>query len=152
MAAQPILVGYHIVTSYLTVRNASKVMELLKQAFGAKLSYEPIRRPDGSVMHAQVIIGDSRIMIAEENETAKATTSAFYLYVPNVDSVYQLAVKAGGAKVMEPTDMFYGDRTGSVKDPSGNTWSIATHKEDLAPQELAKRAEAFMKQQKGKAA
>jgi hypothetical protein len=66
--------------------------------------------------------------------------------------MYQRAVKAGGNSIMEPTDMFYGDRTGSVKDPSGNTWSIATHKEDLAPQELAKRAEAFMKQQKGKAA
>ena len=134
------------------VRGASKVIEFLKQAFGAKLSHEPIRRPDGSIMHAQVIIGDSRIMIAEENEMAKATTSTLYLYVPNVDSVYQLAVKAGGAKVMEPTDMFYGDRSGGVKDPSGNSWFIATHTEDVAPQEVAKRAEAFAKQQKSRAA
>lgn len=152
MAAKPIPDGYHTVTPYLTVRGASKVIEFLKQAFGAKLSYEPIRRPDGSIMHAQVIIGDSRIMIAEENEMAKATTSTFYLYVPNVDSVYQLAVKAGGPKVMEPTDMFYGDRSGGVKDPSGNSWFIATHVEDVAPQELAKRAEAFAKQQKSRAA
>ncbi|HEY1309993.1 MAG TPA: VOC family protein [Pseudolabrys sp.] len=152
MTAQPIPVGYHTITPYLTVRGASKVIEFLKQAFGAKLSHEPIRRPGGSIMHAQVLIGDSRIMLAEENEMAKATTSTLYLYVPNVDSVYQLAVKAGGAKVMEPMDMFYGDRSGGVKDPSGNSWFIATHIEDIAPQELAKRAEAFAKQQKSRVA
>jgi uncharacterized glyoxalase superfamily protein PhnB len=103
-------------------------------------------------MHAQILIGDSRIMIAEESEMAKATSSTLYLYVPNVDAVYQRAVQVGGAKVMEPTDMFYGDRSGGVKDPSGNTWFIATHKEDVAPQELTKRAEAFYKQQKSRAA
>ena len=152
MPVQPIPAGYHTVTPYLTVRGASKVIEFLKQAFGAKLSHEPIKRPDGAIMYAQVIIGDSRIMIAEENEMAKATASTLYLYVPNVDSVYQLAVKAGGAKVMEPMDMFYGDRGSGVRDPSGNSWFIATHKEDVEPNELAKRAEAFHKQQKGKAA
>jgi hypothetical protein len=88
-------------------------------------------------MHAQVTIGDSPIMIGEESEMAKATTSSLYLYVPDVDSVYQRAIKAGGNSIMEPTDMFYGDRSGAVKDPSGNSWFIATHKEDVAPQELA---------------
>jgi PhnB protein len=152
MAAKPVPDGYHTVTPYLTVRNAPKVIEFLRQAFGAEISLEPIKRPDGTIMHAQVTIGDSRIMIADESEMAKATESSLYLYVPNVDSVYQRAVKAGGNTIMEPTDMFYGDRSGAVKDPSGNSWFIATHKEDVAPQELAKRAEAFMKQQKGKAA
>jgi uncharacterized glyoxalase superfamily protein PhnB len=152
MPAKPIPEGYHSVTPYLTVRGAGKVIEFLKQAFGAKLSHEAIKRPDGSIMHAQVIIGDSRIMIAEENEMARATISTLYLYVPNVDSVYQQAVKAGGAKVMEPMDMFYGDRSGGVKDPSGNSWFIATHKEDVSPQELQKRAEEFIKQQKNRAA
>jgi len=152
MAVKPVPDGYHTVTPYLTVRGAAKVIEFLKQAFGAELSHEPVKRPDGSIMHAQVKIGDSPVMIAEENEMAKATASSLYLYVPNVDSVYQLAVKAGGAPIMEPSDMFYGDRGGAVKDPSGNNWFIATHKEDVAPQELAKRADAFMKQQKGKAA
>ncbi len=152
MPAKPIPDGYHAVTPYLTVRGANKVIEFLKQAFGAKLSHEPIKRPDGSIMHAQVIIGDSRIMIAEESEMARATTSTFYLYVPNVDSVYQLAVKAGGTKVMEPMDMFYGDRSGGVKDPSGNSWFIATHKEDVGAQELQKRAEEFSRQQKNRAA
>ena len=152
MAAKPVPDGYHTVTPYLTVRGAPKVIEFLRQAFGAEISLEPIKRPDGTIMHAQVTIGDSRIMIADESEMAKATESSLYLYVPNVDSVYQRAVKAGGNTIMEPTDMFYGDRSGAVKDPSGNSWFIATHKEDVAPQELQKRAETFMKQQKGKAA
>jgi PhnB protein len=152
MAVKPIPEGYHTVTPYLTVRNAPKVIEFLKQAFGAKLSHEAIKRPDGSIMHAQVIIGDSPVMIAEENEMAKATVSSLYVYVPDVDSVYQRALKAGGITVMEPMDMFYGDRSGGVKDPSGNSWFLATHKEDVEPKELAKRAEAFNKQQKGRAA
>ena len=152
MAAKPVPDGYHAVTPYLTVRDAPKVIEFLQQAFGAKISHEPVKRPDGTIMHAQVTVGDSPIMIGEESEMAKPTTSSLYLYVPDVDSVYQRAVKAGGNTVMEPTDMFYGDRSGAVKDPSGNSWFIATHKEDVAPQELAKRAEAFLKQQKGKAA
>jgi PhnB protein len=152
MAAKPVPDGYHTVTPYLTVRNAPKVIEFLQQAFAAKVSHEPIKRPDGSVMHAQVMIGDSPIMIGEENDMAKATVSSLYLYVPNVDDVYRKAVKAGGSTIMEPSDMFYGDRSGDVKDPSGNSWIIATHKEDVAPQELTRRAEAFIKQQKGKAA
>ncbi len=152
MAVKPIPEGYHTVTPYLTVRNAPKVIEFLKQAFGASPSHEPFKRPDGSIMHALVQIGNSRIMIAEESEMAKATVSSLYLYVPDVDSVYQRAVKAGGSPVMEPTDMFYGDRGGGVKDPSGNSWFIATHKEDVEPKELARRAEAFNKQQKGRAA
>jgi len=152
MAAKPVPDGYHTVTPYLTVRDAPKVIEFLQQAFGAKISHEPIKRPDGTIMHAQVTVGDSPIMIGEESEMAKPTTSSLYLYVSDVDSVYERAVKAGGNTVMEPTDMFYGDRSSAVKDPSGNSWFIATHKEDVAPQELAKRAEAFLKQQKGKAA
>jgi uncharacterized glyoxalase superfamily protein PhnB len=146
MAAKPIPNGYHTVTPYLTVRGAEKVIEFLKQAFGAEMPEEIIKRPDGSIMHAQVKIGDSRVMIADESEMAKATPSTLYLYVPNVDSVYQLAIKAGGKSVMEPSDMFYGDRSGCVKDPSGNSWFMATHKEDVAPQELQKRAEAFSKE------
>jgi PhnB protein len=152
MAAKAIPDGYHTVTPYLTVRGANKVIDFLKQAFGAKLSHEAIKRPDGSIMHAQVVIGDSRVMIAEENEMAKATTSTLYIYVPDVDSVYRQAVKAGGQSIMEPSDMFYGDRSGGVKDPSGNSWFVATHKEDVGAQELQKRAEAFAKQHKSRAA
>jgi uncharacterized glyoxalase superfamily protein PhnB len=152
MAVKAVPDGYHTVTPYLTVRGAPNVIEFLKRAFGAELTHEPTKRPDGTIMHAEVKIGDSLVMIADESEMAKATTSSLYLYVPDVDSVYQRAIKAGGNTIMEPTDMFYGDRSGGVKDPSGNSWYIATHKEDVGPQELAKRAAAFMKQQKGKAA
>ena len=116
------------------------------------MSHDPIKRPDGSIMHAQVIIGDSRIMIAEESEMAKATASTLYLYVPDVDSAYQQAVKAGGKKIMEPMDMFYGDRSGGVKDPSGN---IVVHRHAQGRrrrQELQKRAEEFYKKQKSRAA
>jgi uncharacterized glyoxalase superfamily protein PhnB len=152
MTAKSIPDGYHAVTPYLTVRGANKVIDFLKQAFGAKLSHEAIKRPDGSIMHAQVVIGDSRIMIAEESEMAKATTSTLYLYVPDVDNIFRQAVKAGGQTIMEPSDMFYGDRSGGVKDPSGNSWFIATHKEDLGAQELQKRAEDFYRKQKSRAA
>lgn len=152
MAAKPIPEGYHAVTPYLTVKGAAKVIEFLKKAFGAEVVHEPIKRPDGGIMHAEVKIADSRVMIADENEYAKATASALYLYVPNVDATYQQAVRAGGEPVMEPMDMFYGDRGGCVKDPGGNKWNIATHKEDVAPQELAKRADAFLRQQPNKVA
>jgi PhnB protein len=103
-------------------------------------------------VHAEVKIGDSYVMIAEQSKTAKATPSSIYLYVLNVDSVYKQAVKAGGKTIMAPMDMFYGDRCGGVKDPSGNSRMIATHKEDLAPQELARRTKAFYTTQKPKAA
>jgi uncharacterized glyoxalase superfamily protein PhnB len=152
MTAKPIPDGYHAVTPYLTVRGADKVIDFLKQAFGAKLPYDAIKRPDGSIMHAHVLIGDSRVMIAEESEMAKATPSSLYLYITDVDTVYKQAVKAGGKSIMEPSDMFYGDRSGGVKDSSGNSWFVATHKEDVSPQEMQKRAEAFAKQQKSKAA
>ena len=149
---KPIPDGFHTVTPYLTVRGAAEVINFLKQAFKAETPEEPLKQPDGKIMHAAVKIGDSIVMIADENEMMKAQPSWLYVYVPNVDSVFQQAIKAGGKAIMEPTDMFYGDRCGGVKDPSGNSWMIATHKEDVAPQELAKRAETFCKQQKHKAA
>ena len=147
MTAKPIPDGFHSVTPYLTVRGAEEVIAFLKQAFSAEVAHEPIKRPDGTIMHTAVKIGDTLVMIADESEMAKATPSSLYLYVQNVDSVYQQAVNAGGKPIMEPMDMFYGDRSGGVKDPSGNSWFIATHKEDVAPQELGKRAEAFLKKQ-----
>jgi PhnB protein len=95
MPVKPIPAGYHSVTPYLTVKGAAKIMEFLKQAFGAEPVNEPIKRPDGAIMHAEVTIGDSRVMIADESEHAKATPCALYLYVPDVDATYRQAVKAG---------------------------------------------------------
>ena len=147
---KPIPDGFHTVTPYLTVRGAEKVIAFLKQAFNAETPEEPLKQPDGKIMHAAVKIGDSIVMLADENEMMKAQPSWLYVYVPNVDSVFQQAIKAGGKPIMEPTDMFYGDRSAAVTDPSGNSWTIATHKEDVERQELKKRAEAFIKQQRQK--
>ena len=151
MPVKAIPEGYHTVTPYIVARGAAKTVEFLKKAFGAEYAFEPMLRPDGMIMHAELKIGDSRVMISEATEQHPAMTSMLHLYVPDVDAVYKRAVAAGGTTAMEPKDQFYGDRGGSVKDPSGNHWYIATHKEDVAPAELKKRAEAYLKQQ-GKAA
>lgn len=149
MAAQvkPIPQGYHTITPYLVVDGAEKIVSFMKEAFGAQPVFEPMMRPDGKIMHAEYKIGDSVVMISDASERAKATSAMLHLYVPNVDAVYQKALKAGATSVMEPADMFYGDRSGGVKDPAGNQWHIGTHIEDVAPGELKKRAVEFMKQQ-----
>jgi uncharacterized glyoxalase superfamily protein PhnB len=152
VSAKPIPEGFHTVTPYLCVRGAAATIEFLKKAFGAELAFEPLKRPDGLIMHAEIKIGDSRVMLGDASEQHPPTQSGLYVYVPNVDASYQRAVTAGGVSSMEPVDMFYGDRSGCVKDPSGNSWFIATHKEDVGQQELKKRADAFYKQQKDKAA
>jgi uncharacterized glyoxalase superfamily protein PhnB len=103
-------------------------------------------------MHAELKIGDSRVMISDANEQHPPMPSMLHLYVPNVDAIYQRAVTAGGAATMEPTDQFYGDRGAAVRDPAGISWYIATHKEDVAPQEMKKRAEAHLKAQRSRAA
>jgi PhnB protein len=153
MATQvkPIPDGYHTVTPYLVVDGADKVIRFMKEAFGAQPIFEPMMRPDGKVMHAEFKIGDSVVMISDASERAQATSVMLYLYVPNVDAVYQKALKAGGKSLMEPSNQFYGDRSGGVTDPAGNHWHIGTHVEDVSPGELKKRAAEFMKQQ-GKAA
>jgi uncharacterized glyoxalase superfamily protein PhnB len=151
MAAKPIPDGYHTVTPYLVARGADKTIEFLKKAFGAEMSFEPMMRPDGKIMHADLKIGDSHVMISEASDQHPAMQCMVHVYVPNVDAVYQRAVAAGGVSSMEPSDQFYGDRSGGVKDPSGNFWHIATHREDVSMPELKKRAEAMYKH-KGKAA
>jgi len=153
MAAKvkPIPDGFHAITPYLIVDDAEKSIAFMQNAFGAQYEHEPTRRPDGKLMHAALRIGDSMVMIAEASERARATPVMLYLYVPDVDTVYQKALKAGATSVMEVADQFYGDRSGGVKDPAGNQWFLGTHIEDVAPAELKKRAEDFFKQQ-GKAA
>jgi uncharacterized glyoxalase superfamily protein PhnB len=152
MAVNPIPEGYHTVTPYLVVKGAAKTIEYAKKAFGAVPAFEPMKRPDGTIMHADLKIGTSHVMISEATEQHPAMTCMLHLYVPNVDTVYQRAVAAGGTPAMEPADQFYGDRSGSVKDPAGNHWYIATHVEDVAPAEIKKRADAMFKEHKGKAA
>jgi PhnB protein len=150
MAAKvkPIPDGFHTVTPYLIVNGAKKVVDFMQQALGAKYAHEPALRPDGAIMHATLSIGDSMVMISEASEHAKAMPVMLYLYVPNVDAAYQQAVKAGATSIMEPSDQFYGDRSGGVKDPAGNSWFFGTHIEDVSAAELKKRTAEFFKKQK----
>jgi PhnB protein len=146
MAVKPIPDGYHSVTPYLTVQGAARLLEFLKHAFDAKVT-EQIQQPNGTIGHAEVRIGDSVVMIADARGEWKPMPSAMYLYVDDADATYQRALQAGATSMMEPADQFYGDRHGGVTDPFGNFWWIATHVEDVSPDELARRAEAFLQQQ-----
>ena len=140
--------GYHAVTPYLVVEGAEKLIDFMKQAFGAKET-ERMSMPDGSIGHAEVWINDSVIMLGDaRGDTWKAMPSSIYLYVTDCDTVYKQAIEAGATSLMEPKDQFYGDRSGGVQDPAGNHWFIATHKEDLSKDELDKRVEDYIKQQR----
>jgi len=144
MSVNPIPDGYHSVTPYLTVQGVAKLIDFLKQAFAAQ-EIERMTRPDGAIGHAEVKIGDSIVMMGEAGGERKPMPGAIYLYVNDTDATYKRALQAGAVSTMEPMDQFYGDRSAGVKDPSGNQWWIATHKEDFSREELAKRAQAAMK-------
>ena len=148
--------GYHSVTLYLAVDDAAAPLEFYKQAFGAA---EVMRMPgpDGKVGHAEIRIGDSRIMLADEyphmgfrNPKAYGGSPVgLHLYVEDVDAVASQAVAVGAKELRPVKDQFYGDRTGSIEDPFGHVWHIATHKEDLSPDELKRRAAEAVQQQGG---
>ena len=146
MAVRPIPEGYHTVTPYLVVPGVARLIEFLKQAFGAVEAHAPMYRPDGGIAHADLRIGDSHIMLGEPMGQFPPMPAMLYLYVPDVDAVYRRALQAGAASLTEPADQFYGDRNAGVKDPTGNAWWIATHKEDVPPEEMKRRAEAAAKQ------
>lgn len=154
MPAKAIPEGYHSITPYLMVRDADKSIEFYRQAFGAELPSPAMKGPDGKTVHAEMKIGDSRVMIGAQMSGQNITpTDAvhLYLYVPDADAVFKKAAAAGAKSSVEMADQFYGDRSGAVKDPDGHTWWIATHKEDLSQDEIEKRAvEYFAKS--GKAA
>ncbi len=146
MAVKPIPEGFHTVTPHLTVQGTSKLVDFLKQAFEAQELFR-LAHPDGTLMHAEVKIGDSIVMMGEARGEWKPMPGSLYVYVNDADAVYKRALQAGATSTMEPADQFYGDRTAGVQDPCGNQWMIATHKEDVPPEELRRRAEALMKKQ-----
>jgi PhnB protein len=148
MAAKAVPEGYHTVTPYLMVERADKLLEFIERVFDAKV-IERMDRPDGLIGHAEVRLGDSVIMLGDVGGTRKleAMPAALYLYVKDADATYRRALEAGAASIMEPADQFYGDRQGGVKDSWGNQWWIATHFEDVSPEEIIRRAEAAMKKQ-----
>lgn len=143
---KPIPDGFHTLTPYLTVEGAARLMDFLRQAFGA---VEILRttRPDGTIKHAQMKIGDSYVMISDAGPPWKPMPTGIYMYVEDCDATYKRALQAGGVSLMEPADMSYGDRNAGVQDPAGNFWWISTHIEDLSTEEMLKRAEAFTKAQ-----
>ncbi|MBC8645657.1 MAG: VOC family protein [Thermoanaerobaculia bacterium] len=146
---RPIPEGYHTVTPYLSIDGAAAAIEFYEKAFGAKELFR-IAQPDGRVGHAELQIGDSRVMLADEYpemnfrgpSSIGATPVMLHLYVEDVDAAFARAV-AAGAKVTRPLrDEFYGDRTGSVEDPFGHWWSLATHVRDVSEEEMQKHAAA----------
>ena len=139
MPVKPVPEGYHSVTPYIIVPGVAGVIDFLKQVFGATES-ERMARPDGTIMHAEVRIGDSPIMLGEPMGPFGPMPASIYLYVADTDGAYQRALKAGATSLMEPADQFYGDRNAGVRDPAGNVWWIGTHIEDVAPEEIARRS------------
>ena len=148
---KPVPEGFHTITPHLTVRDAKKAIEFYKKAFGA-VEQGVMTTPDGKVMHAQLRIGDSPLMLNDEspewgNLSPLSTSGAgftIHLYVDKVDDLFNQAVSAGATAKMPVMDMFWGDRYGQVKDPYGYTWSLATHIADLSPEEMEKGAKEAM--------
>ena len=146
---RPIPEGYHTVTPYLIVNDAARALEFYRQAFGATETYR-MTDPNGRVGHAEIKLGDSHIMLADEHpEIGARSPQAFggspislLIYVEDVDALVNQAVQAGAKLTRPVADQFYGDRTGGVEDPFGHVWYIATHVEDVAPEELERRAAA----------
>lgn len=152
--ARPIPDGFHTVTPNLVVQDAAKAIDFYKKAFGAE---ERMRSPGPGgkgIMHAELKIGDSIVMLADEMpemgcqspKTLKGSPVGFFMYVADVDASFKRAVEAGAQAKMPVSDMFWGDRCGQVVDPFGHSWSMATHQEDLTPEEIGKRQAAFFAQ------
>lgn len=154
MSVKPIPAGYHSVTPYLIVRGGGAALEFYKKAFSAAELFR-LETPDGKIGHAEIKIGDSPIMLADEcpeseaasPQTLKGTTFGICIYVEDCDAIFAQAIAAGGREIRPVVDQFYGDRSGTLADPFGHQWTISTHKEDLTPEEIDQRAADWMKQQ-----
>jgi uncharacterized glyoxalase superfamily protein PhnB len=151
MSVQAIPKGYHTITPFMTVRDAARAIEFYKQAFGAK-EKGVMKGPDGKVMHAELVIGDSIIMLADEfpefgslsPQSTGGSGTGLHIYIEDVDSAFDRAVKAGATVEMPVADMFWGDRYGKLRDPFGHKWSIGTHKADLSMEEMKKGMDETM--------
>ncbi len=151
MTVQAVPTGYHTLTPYMTVRDAARAIEFYKQAFGA-VERGAMKGPDGKIMHAELIIGDSIVMLADEQpqfgalspQSTGGAGMGLHIYVEDVDSAFDRAVQAGAKVEMPVGDMFWGDRYGKLADPFGHKWSIATHKADLSAEEMERGMKAMM--------
>lgn len=146
---KPIPEGYHSVTPYLSVNGAAQALEYYKKAFGATELFR--MEHEGKIGHAEMKIGDSPIMLADEfpemgfvsPQTLGGSPVGIMIYVDDVDTVFKQAIDAGGVEKKPVQDQFYGDRSGTLADPFGHVWTVATHKEDVAPEEIDKRLAAM---------
>lgn len=143
-SVRPIPKGYTTVTATMNQTDAAAAIAFCKKAFGAKVNIR-MKAPGGKIAHAEMLIGDSIVMISDSMREP-ARVSGMFLYVPNVDKVIAKAVKAGATVTMPAADMFWGDRYARIVDPLGNYWAIATHIENVSPAEQKKRQKAFAKQ------
>jgi PhnB protein len=142
--------GHRTVTPYLTIKNAAKALEFYKKAFGATETYK-LMLPDGRLGHAEIRLGDSMIMLSDEfpeydgkaPETLGGSPISIHLYVEDVDAFFKKALAAGAKERQPVMDQFYGDRSGQLEDPFGHLWWVATHTEDIAPEEVQKRVQAM---------
>ncbi len=154
MSVKPIPDGYHTLTPYLTVRDAMKAIEFYKRAFGAE-DRGAMKGPDGKVMHAELKIGDSIVMLADEfpefgahGPGPNGTSMGLHIYVDNVDASFERAVQAGAKIEMPVAEQFWGDRYGKLRDPFGHSWSIATHTKDLSMDEMKRGMDDAMSKMK----
>jgi PhnB protein len=151
MATKPIPEGYHTVSPYLAVEDAARAIEFYARAFGAE-EVVHMDSPDGKVGHAELEIGDSRVMLSDPFPQSSTrppkelggTSMSVFMYVEDVDALVKQAVDAGATVTMEVADQFWGDRFGTITDPFGHVWNVATHVEDVPPEEMAERARAAM--------
>jgi PhnB protein len=148
---KPIPEGHHSLNTYIVVSDAARAIEFYKKAFGA-VEMGRFPSPDGKIAHAEVKIGDSRLMLSDEfpfgycrtPESLGGTSSNLWIYAEDVDSMFHRAVQAGATVKSPPQDMFWGDRTAHLADPFGHMWTLATHKEDVSPEEMKRRGEIEM--------
>ena len=151
MSVKPIPEGYPGITPYLGIRKAAEAIEFYRKAFGA-IEIMRLSMPDGGVGHAELRIGDSPIMLGTPcdqgplSNPVTAPSVGLHLYVNDVDAAYKQAIAAGGTVVSEVKDQFYGDRSGTLKDPFGHLWFLATRKEDLTQAQIEQRAKAMFEQ------
>ena len=149
-AAKPVPEGFHSLTPHLILDNAAQTIDWYKEALGAQEVSRSLG-PDGKIMHAEITIGGSRVMVADEcsasgsqsPQALNGTACGVFLYLEDVDSTFKQAIKAGAKETMPVQDMFWGDRFGRLTDPFGHKWMLATHIEDVTPQEMEKRTAAL---------
>ena len=148
--AKPIPEGYHSVTPYLIIKGATEAIDFYKKAFGATELFR-MPAPGGKIGHAEIKIGDSPIMLADESpemgykspKSLGGSPISIMIYVVDVDTVFKRAIAAGGKEQRPVKDQFYGDRSGTLEDPFGHVWHVATHKEDVSPEEMERRVKSY---------